>query len=346
MIFRPGMDRCRTLINIFLAGTILTGCGNMQVNKSNPFDVPTQQINEMQLITSAPTTVEIPISTGLDQATIQNTDMPIHMEPTPTQLPCGTDWCITYGHFLFQRPINSANNDKIERSYPFGSTLNGERDVHHGVEFTNLKGTPVLAVGDGKVVAAGSDHLTEYGYGTDFYGNLVMIEHHQAQYSVPIYTLYGHLNSIDVQVGDTVSAGQTIGTVGKTGKAMGMHLHFEVRVGGGGYFDVRNPELWFAPHEGNGVLVGKIINPDGEIRYYPDIKVEYLVNIKKPPVYRPEPYADTNLKSDEFYQEVFAIGDLPAGRYRISFTPPGVTQVMEVEIMPGKVTQVILHAKY
>lgn len=59
------------------------------------------------------------------------------------------------------------------------------------------------------------------------YGNYVVIQH-DGTYS----TLYGHMASVAVSPGQTVSAGQTIGYVGSTGFSTGFHLHFEVRVNG------------------------------------------------------------------------------------------------------------------
>ena len=335
-------NRLNSLGWILLTGMILAGCGNLPVSG----DQPVQPTRVIQFATSVMDSAELELGTPLVDQPDQIDSTPVKLTSIPTQLPCGDDWCVTFGHFILLRPIGEDYNDQVERSYPYGSTENQEHAPHHGVEFSNPTGTPVLAVADGKVVVAGSDHNTSYGEGTDFYGNLVMIAHQLSQYSTPFYSLYGHLSEVNVRVGDTVKTGNVIGKVGKTGVAMGSHLHFEVRVGGEGYFDVRNPELWLAPHTGNGVLTGKIINPEGEIRYFPDVKVEFLGSSNKTLIYRPEPYADPNLKRDEFYQEVFVVGDLPAGRYRVSFTPPGVSQVLEVEIYPGKVTEVVLHAKY
>ena len=59
------------------------------------------------------------------------------------------------------------------------------------------------------------------------YGNYVVISH-DGTYS----TLYGHLQSVSVNVGDYVSQGQVIGYIGSTGWSTGAHLHFEVRMNG------------------------------------------------------------------------------------------------------------------
>jgi murein DD-endopeptidase MepM/ murein hydrolase activator NlpD len=96
------------------------------------------------------------------------------------------------------------------------------RDVlptpHKGIDLAAAKGTPVHAVADGVVIAAGA--LAENG---GRYGNAVIIDHGGRR------SLYAHLNSVAVKTGDRVVAGQEIGAVGETGFATGPHLHFEVR---------------------------------------------------------------------------------------------------------------------
>ncbi|NRR33581.1 peptidoglycan DD-metalloendopeptidase family protein [Oxalobacteraceae bacterium] len=91
---------------------------------------------------------------------------------------------------------------------------------HKGIDLAAGKGTPVFAAAAGRVVAAG-----ELAINDGRYGNTVIIEHGGQR------SLYAHLDSIAVQVGAEVAAGQRIGKVGETGLATGPHLHFEVLQG-------------------------------------------------------------------------------------------------------------------
>jgi len=290
----------------------------------------------------------IPTSTLLPDAT-SPAMLPItepelsSLPPTPTPLPCGTDWCVLPGRFYFERPIGPQGNQQVERYYSYGSTQGGTRDPHHGVEFTNPQGTPVLAAADGRVIVAGTDHKTEYGWGLDFYGNLVVIEHALPGIALPLYTLYAHLSEVAVEVGQAISAGEVLGAVGSTGSAQGSHLHFEVRLGGNTYQDTRNPELWLNPCDTCGILVGTILDNHGTVQRFPDIKLEQITGEKPAkPVYI-DSYDDPLLRGDDLLQEVFAIGDLPAGTYQITFSPYGVAQRIQVQVLPGQITKVTLH---
>lgn len=89
---------------------------------------------------------------------------------------------------------------------------------HQGVDFAAPSGTPIYAVTGGTVEQAGD--------AGDGYGTLVRIK------SGNTVTYYGHQSSVDVAVGDTVEAGDRIGSVGSTGNSTGPHLHFEVRNNG------------------------------------------------------------------------------------------------------------------
>jgi murein DD-endopeptidase MepM/ murein hydrolase activator NlpD len=107
---------------------------------------------------------------------------------------------------------------------------------HNGVDFAAPLGTPVRTVGDGVVVQAG------YGPST---GNIVRIKHND-RYT----TEYMHLNSIgkNVRKGARIGRGDVIGTVGRTGLASGVHLHFGL-FDKGKYVDPMKAKIMDSPSE-------------------------------------------------------------------------------------------------
>lgn len=94
----------------------------------------------------------------------------------------------------------------------------GGRRMHSGVDFAAPSGTPLYATADGVVTNAG------WGSG---YGRLVKIQH-----EFGVETRYAHMSKIRVKVGQRVSRGQHIGDMGASGRVTGVHLHYEVRIGG------------------------------------------------------------------------------------------------------------------
>lgn len=93
--------------------------------------------------------------------------------------------------------------------------------THAGVDIAADSGTNVYPIAGGKVVFA--------GYASDGYGNKIIVHHNinGSNYS----SLYGHLSSINVNKGQTVTKDQVIGYVGSTGRSQGNHLHLNVCVG-------------------------------------------------------------------------------------------------------------------
>jgi hypothetical protein len=94
----------------------------------------------------------------------------------------------------------------------------GEGTLHTGVDIAVPVGTLIRAAADGILFHAGPDAG---------YGNEALIDH-----GYGLTTKYGHLRTLTVVVGQEVSRGQIIGTVGVTGRTTGPHLHYEVLVGG------------------------------------------------------------------------------------------------------------------
>lgn len=92
----------------------------------------------------------------------------------------------------------------------------GKRTFHRGIDIATNFGNPVVATADGSVVKAVFDK---------FYGRTVIISHGGG-----IVTQYCHLDKYVVRAGQKIKRGELLGYVGKTGKALGPHLHYEVRV--------------------------------------------------------------------------------------------------------------------
>ncbi|MEQ8673376.1 MAG: LysM peptidoglycan-binding domain-containing protein [Aggregatilineales bacterium] len=105
---------------------------------------------------------------------------------------------------------------------PFGTrrSYNGSAfdRYHSGADFAGAPGSPILAAASGRVVLADTLNIR---------GISVMIDHGWG-----IYTHYAHMTERYVQIGDFVTVGQMIGTVGSTGRATGAHLHWELWVNG------------------------------------------------------------------------------------------------------------------
>ena len=101
--------------------------------------------------------------------------------------------------------------------------------LHAGIDLANSIGTPIYAVSDGVVIDSGP---------TAGYGMWVKLRHADGT-----VTLYGHVNTTLVSVGDRVMAGDQIATIGNRGNSTGPHLHFEVLLGGTDRID---PVPWLA----------------------------------------------------------------------------------------------------
>ena len=120
-----------------------------------------------------------------------------NLDTIPSGWPLSGDISSTFGYRL--NPFNR----KLQR--------------HTGWDIATAMGTPIEATADGVVVTAG---MSSIGYGLH-----VIVDHGNG-----LKTLFGHLSSIEVSVGQEVFLGDEIGLVGSTGNSTGPHLHYEVRL--------------------------------------------------------------------------------------------------------------------
>ncbi len=128
----------------------------------------------------------------------------------------------------FTQPVASR---KPGDGFGFRRIINGQpRMPHSGIDYSADRGTPVVASNRGRVALLGEFF---------FAGRLVALDH-----GLGLYTLYFHLDGVAVSEGQLVERGQTVGTVGTTGRSTGPHLHFGAQLGRA---RIHPPDLYVLP---------------------------------------------------------------------------------------------------
>ena len=136
---------------------------------------------------------------------------------------------------LWRGAFQPLGNSQVEaafadyRTYIYGGK-EVDKQVHLGFDLAKVANAPVIAANDGKVL---------YAKDLGIYGNCVILDH-----GMGVQSLYGHLSSFQVQEGEDVHKGQTLGLTGQTGMAGGDHLHFSMMVDG----QFVNATEWWDPH--------------------------------------------------------------------------------------------------
>ena len=265
--------------------------------------------------------------------------------PMPSCDPVLEEYCIYPYVGTLQPPFYAPDRYYLDQIYSYGSTDFGTRMPHHGVDYDNPTGTQVYASADGEVIYAGDDRNILFSPWSDFYGNLIVLEHAEDEES--FYTLYAHLSRIEVEEGDFVSAGDRIGKVGSSGSAIGGHLHLEVRQDETSYTQTRNPELWLAPYETNdvrsGYMAARIVNKQGQLEHV-DLTIEFY-NFKDgtaPAVwvasYETYLFDEHPVGQDERWRENFAQAGLWPGYYKITVLKEDLAYERLVEVLPEHLT--------
>ncbi len=323
--------------------------------------VPTLGPTDTPTFTPSPTDTPAPTATATPFRT--NTPQPTPTEPTvvtptgaggggsgassgagePTWTPPPLDQGLTIDdHYWMARPIPYGSTTWVSRNYPYGNTNGGRLQTHHGVDIQNPTGTPVIAVQDGTVIYAGDDLGSLFGPIPDFYGRVIVIQHDFVApgSGEPVYSLYGHLSTVEVGQGERVTQGDQIGRVGAAGVALGPHLHFEVRVGDPtSYASTRNPELWIWPYRGYGTLAGRITDASGNLLY--DVTLDVISATDSDFRRAAFSYTDDTVNGDNIFGENYTLGDLPAGYYNLVVQPGGTALFRDqVYVYPNRTTWV------
>ena len=255
-----------------------------------------------------------------------------------------SDFCIVDGNFIFEQPLNPAFADPLAQNYKYGSNDNGRRRPHRGVDFPAAVGTPVLASANGEIVFAAFEKNRKHSPWVNYYGNFIVIRH-----ANDLYTLYAHLSKLYVETGQEVRVGEVIGEVGRTGAAIGPHLHFEVRRGKNGedYLSTENPELWLTLVEDeNASLYGALsISFDADLihKVQRNIVIEYYPAGAESPEKSIHTY--TYPVGFENNSEDAVLSNLEPGRYRIVVSDKAGICDRWAYVESGKLTQVYMIPK-
>ena len=139
--------------------------------------------------------------------------------PTPTPVPTASTSGVSLQWPTWCHTITS----------PFGyrtHPIYGNTRFHSGIDIGAGFGDTIMAAASGTVIYVETP-VPGQNWGGSGYGNYFIIDHGNG-----VSTLYAHCTSVYVSNGQSVSAGEAVGTVGSTGGSTGSHLHFEVRVNG------------------------------------------------------------------------------------------------------------------
>jgi murein DD-endopeptidase MepM/ murein hydrolase activator NlpD len=138
---------------------------------------------------------------------------------------------VFWGGAVFHPFVNNAVEAAFadQRTYLYdGKEV--DHQTHLGFDLARVVNAPVVAANRGKVLHAGP---------LGIYGNAILVDH-----GMGVQSLYGHLSSISVKVGDMIEKEQEMGRSGQTGLAGGDHLHFTMLVSG----QMVNPIEWWDAH--------------------------------------------------------------------------------------------------
>jgi hypothetical protein len=243
------------------------------------------------------------------------------------------------------RPVEGTEgNPYLDASQRYGETWGGRLPAATGVAINTPRGTTVRAVAAGDVVYAGAAQG----------GSRAVAVRHDGQWQGrPVYSVYHHLSTIDVAVGQRVAAGAPVGAAGSTGRTsgerVGLEIHMpetaDVALVVGPELQVPqftvNPQLWLRPLPGTGVVAGRVLDATGAPIAGARIRGFVLDQPQETPHAYVESYGAA-ARAHPAYNENFALGDVPAGDYLIGVDIEGARIWRRVRVTAGQVTFVEL----
>lgn len=248
---------------------------------------------------------------------------------------------IVADHLWFTRPFAPGHHTWGSYYYPYGTNAGGLYFWHRGIDIQGGTGDTVIAIGAGTVVHAGPDIDPMLGPWPDFYGQAVVIEHTDTWNGMPVYSLYGHVSRVLVQLNQPVERGDPIAEVGQLGVAIGPHLHLEIRLGANTYNSTRNPDLWVHPDPGYGVIAGRVAD---DTNYFVPVQLVTLHRANESSRFWRQTYTypDHQVNSDDNYVENFTFADVPVGDYVLKTAFDSYQLSIPVTVVEGQTSFVVM----
>ena len=308
--------------------------------KTLPPPLPPQRTSPT--ITPIPTETKEPTFTPTYTATytptVTPTRTPIVPKAHPEQLPLPRQDFANETHLFYGRPMLEGNNYPVSH-YRYGMTWDGLLAPHLGVDLANDKGSMVVAIGNGIVIYSGNDDTELFGFRNEFYGNLIVLSLDQKWNDRQVYALYAHLSETDVEIGQKVTQGDIVGKVGESGAALAPHLHLEIRIDDArNYMSTRNPELWYSPLPGTGVVAGRILDKNG--LFIPGHMVK--ITCTDQGVRWVQTYWNQWTPPDDNFSENFVFSDIPEMQCTVESEYAGDIISQSIDIKPQDIVFVVL----
>ena len=217
---KPGREQVVGVALLGVPSTTEVGAAMLDLTLSGPHDEKIARRSSLLVTRRSFRSERIALNSAMSD--LRTSDDPRRAEQSRVlwELLQGWDGEGRYHTGSFLRPVDAVRRTSFFGDRRLFAYTDGESDrsIHNGLDIAAPTGTPIVAPGSGRVVMATDRIIT---------GLSVVLEHLPG-----VYSIYYHLDSLAVEEGRRVVAGEPLGTVGSTGLSTGPHLHWELRVAG------------------------------------------------------------------------------------------------------------------